>query len=272
MDTNTTAYETEPVKLDVDAIQSQVTRFWESPSLVKAVNTEEREVLHLISTQSRDRAGDVVEPKGAVLKNYKQNPVVLANHDYQIESILGRSVMIDATEEGLWTRTKFRDTPLAEAAFRLTAEKLGGWSIGFRPMKHHSIKQGKDEKCKVCSEIFEALAEGKEPGDWVPGAWGMHFRQWELLEYSSVAIPMNQDIVNNAVQRGLVTERHAPLFFRSEPSPAPPPADVADASDGSNAEPVSQPIDTTPAERAISAALRSIRLVDVAQRINKTEM
>lgn len=180
---------------------------------VKAVNREDREILHLITTGARDRAGDVVTPKGAQLKNYRKNPVVLVNHDYRVESVIGRAVHIDVAKDGIWARTKFLDTPVAESAFNLAAESLGGWSIGFKPMKGHSIGQGADDKCPVCTEIFSELAEGKKPGDRVPGTWGQHFLTWELLEYSSVAVPMNQEIVNNAVQRGLVPETHVETFF-----------------------------------------------------------
>ena len=98
---------------------------------LKAVNDETKEILHLITTGSRDRAGDIVSPTGARLKNYRKNPVVLVNHDYRVESIIGRSVHIEAGDDGLYSRTRFLDTPLARDAFALAKEKLGGWSIGF---------------------------------------------------------------------------------------------------------------------------------------------
>lgn len=205
------------------------------PSEVKAVNREEQEILHLISTGARDRMGDVVTPKGAYLKNYKKNPVVLMDHDYSLGSIIGRSVHIEVDDKGVWSRTRFRDTPLALEAFNLAAESLGGWSIGFAPMKSHSIKQGKEDGCPICTELWEQLSEGKEAGDYVPGSWGQHFKQWELLEYSAVAIPANQEIVNNAVQRGLVSEANVCKFFVQDSKQPEPRVDETPA-DGPTAE------------------------------------
>lgn len=208
--------------LSLEGMSQDGARFYDAHSEVKAVNEDTREVLHLISTGSRDRQGDVVEPMGVNLKNYRRNPIVLANHRYDIESIIGRSTMVEPADDGIYARTKFLETPLAETAFRVTAARLGGWSVGFRPMpKSHTVKAGVDAGCKKCEEL------AKDKGS---REWHMHFTAWEMLEYSSVAIPANQDVVNHAVQRGLVPEAMVPLFFQieqveqkeAEPAPAAP--------------------------------------------------
>lgn len=165
---------------------------------VKASNKTEREVLHLISTASVDRAGDIVRPSGANVENYMKNPVVLRNHSYATEDIIGRSVALEITEDGIFARTKFRDSEVGQDAFNLASERLGGWSIGFRPEKYESIKDAKGQHK------------------------GFDFQQWELLEYSQVPIPMNQDAVNNAIKRGLVHEANVSLFFDTEPDTDPP--------------------------------------------------
>lgn len=163
---------------------------------IKAVNKTEREILHLISTDSVDRAGDVVEPGGADIANYMKNPVVMVDHDYRIDRIIGKALSIEINAKGIYARTKFLDTPLAQAAFQLASEGIGGWSIGFRPIDYNSIKDSK-------------------------GAFkGVKFEKWELLEYSMVAIPMNQDVVNNAVSRGWVTADDCPVFFKTAPKPS----------------------------------------------------
>lgn len=204
-------------------------------SQVKSWNDETREVLHLITTPARDRMGDVVDSKGADLTHYRKNPVVLANHDYSIESVIGKAINLDVSKEGIYARTKFLDTPLANAAFELTKANLGGWSIGFRPTESHRIAAGKKDKCKICAEIFDSMAEGKEPGDYVEGVRGDHFTKWEMLEYSSVAIPANQEIVSNAVQRGLCPESLVDQFFRTTTEQETPPKGAAD---GPTVEPV----------------------------------
>lgn len=182
---------------------------------VKAKNDGERSVLHLISSGSVDRAGDVVEPRGAQTGNYLKNPVVMANHDYRIEQVVGRAVSLTVEDGGLFARTQFRDTPLGLDAYRLASEGLGGWSIGFRPIEYESMK---DER-------------GRHKG--------FRFDKWELLEYSIVAIPMNQDAVQNMITRGLVTPENVPAFFLRSPegpsagrepsSPAPKAAPLAPA-------------------------------------------
>jgi len=177
---------------------------------VKAVNKAEREVAHLITTKNPDRVGDVVEAGGADMANYLKHPVVVANHSYRIEDIIGRAISLSVTEDGIFARTKYRDTPLGRDAFNLAAEGLGAWSIGFRPIKFAAMK---DEKGYTK---------------------GFHFTKWELLEYSQVAVPMNPDAVQNMVTRGLVMPDNIKTFFRVE-DPARPAYAVPL---GANAEPV----------------------------------
>lgn len=172
---------------------------------IKAVNKELREILHMITTPTTDRAGDIIDPKGADISNYLRNPIVLVNHSYDApRDVIGRALSIEVRDDGITARTKFRDTALARDAFALAAEGLGGWSIGFRPQKYTAIR---DEKGMLK---------------------GFHFTRWELLEYSLVAIPMNQEIVNNMVKQGLIHPENLPVFVEgSEFIVSDPPAAAA---------------------------------------------
>lgn len=161
---------------------------------IKAVNKTTREILHTISTNSKDRVGDIVEPRGADLSNYLRNRIVMANHDYRIEMAIGKAISITQEESALVARTAFLETPLGEAAFRLAQEGIGGWSIGFRPIKY---------------AVMEDESGTRR---------GYRFTKWELLEYSMVAIPMNQDAVMNCVQRGLIQESQVPIFAVVQPA------------------------------------------------------
>lgn len=169
-------------------------------STVKAVNESAREIMHTISTDAIDRAGDIVEPGGAKLDNFMANPVVLVNHDYNVQSIIGKAVDVRVEKGSISARTQFRDTPLARDAFELAKAGIGGWSIGFRPIKHEGIE---DEKGRLK---------------------GFRFTEWELLEYSAVAIPMNQDIVNNSVVRSMLVGgvAHVRQLFTEVPENLPP--------------------------------------------------
>jgi len=204
---------------------------------VKASNDDKREVLHLISTGSIDRAGDVVEPGGAQLDNFLKNPVVMRNHSYLTQDIIGRATSVTIDKDGIWSRTQFRDTEVGREAMALSKEGLGGWSVGFRPVTHEAIE---DEK----------------------GAFkGIRFKEWELLEYSQVPIPMNQDAVQSAVQRGLVSEAHINLFF-DVTEPGKPTDEVAPIE--AKAEPA---IDLHPAMLAIARVRRTLVRDDAARRI-----
>jgi HK97 family phage prohead protease len=141
----------------------------------------------------------------------------MADHSYSIDRIIGRAVNLTVDENGIFARTKYRDTPLGRDAFNLAAEGLGAWSIGFRPI---SFKAMKDEKGYTK---------------------GFHFTKWEMLEYSQVAIPMNPDAVQQALTRGWVMPENVKTFFRAEE-----PAEPADAVPvKANAEPETKRVNTT---------------------------
>ncbi|MBP7570899.1 MAG: HK97 family phage prohead protease [Acidobacteria bacterium] len=182
---------------------------------VKAIDPNRQRVTHVISSASVDRAGDIIEPGGWKLGTYRKNPVVLLDHDYRVERIIGKAVDLDHDDENLYATTEFGSHPLGVEAFLLVEMGLArGWSVGFRAEKYHSIVDGKGETLNCCRC---KAARTKTPG--------FHYTQAELLEYSLVAIPMNPDAVTNAIQRG-VSPAHIPLLFRVGP------ASSCDARDG----------------------------------------
>jgi HK97 family phage prohead protease len=175
---------------------------------LKDVNLKRREVTHLISTGVVDRQGDIVDAGGWSMKDYRKNPIVLANHDYSIFSVIGKSVGQASDEKGLYATTQFGSHMLGEEALMLVANDLvRAWSVGFQPLEAHPIRTGKAElQCAVCDS-----AKGKN-------LW-MHFTKQALLEYSLVAVPANQEVVNNAIQLGIKKD-HLPHFFREVSQPA----------------------------------------------------
>ena len=165
---------------------------------VKAVNSETKEVVHLISNARTDRAGDVVEPGGVQLDNYMRNPIVMIDHDYSVTNIIGRAESIEIGEGGVYARTKFQtDTQLGRDAWALVKGGFArSWSIGFKPLEHEAIKDGKQIK-------------------------GFHFKTWELLEYSLVAIPMNPDAVMGLAAKGVIDKASIPhlIHLNAEAKP-----------------------------------------------------
>lgn len=137
----------------------------------KEFDKNERSITHWISKKSVDRGGDVVLPEGIKTSNYKKNPIVLFNHHpfYPI----GHNAWLKTKDDGKLAMTKFGTTTFADDIFQLNVEKvLNGWSIGFIPNKWDF-----DEKSKVTT-----------------------YTDIELLEYSSVSLPMNQDAVTEGLK------------------------------------------------------------------------
>lgn len=204
---------------------------------VKAVNEERREILHAISSAAVDRAGDIVVPSGARIDRYMQNPVVMVNHSYEWpEDCIGKCVSVTVEDDRVYARTQFLDTPLADAAFKLAQAGVGGWSIGFKPITYEPIE---DKKGRTK---------------------GFRFTEWELLEYSAVAIPMNQEITN-VVQRSAIPSHFIPRFFTGWDLPA-----SSDPGEETKAPP---PIPPRILDEAIKATLRRLRRFEAGQLIRQ---
>lgn len=156
-----------------------------SPGVVKlAADPKAMTVQAVISTIDRDRAGDVVVPRG--LRNaaeYLQNPVVLWAHNRLSVPPIGTCLRLDVQPERIAAETKFAaGVPLAEDLFRLYEQGvLRGWSIGFVPRKARLLPE--------------------TPGD---SRRGLLVEEWNLLEYSAVPIPENPGALTVAIQKGLV--------------------------------------------------------------------
>ena len=116
------------------------------------------------STNALDRAGDIIQPdawtKGG-LENYKGNPIILFNHDYN--KPIGRATDLSVTDKGLDISAK-----ISKAAGDITQlvkdGVLGAFSVGFR--------------CKDSEYMTETD--------------GYKIKDAELFEVSVVSVPCNQ--------------------------------------------------------------------------------
>lgn len=182
--------------------------------VVKRVNLDERTVEHVISTPTLDRGQDVVDVAGWELDEYMRNPIVLANHNRDLESVIGRSKTVDKRAKALTAVTEFHDVGLGAMAFDLVRTGMvKAWSVGFRGNESHGIRQGAKDKCPTCVKAVKAILAGRDPEDiWIHGR---HFTKQTLFEYSLVAIPANPDAVVEAIAKGFVTEESSRVFFRN---------------------------------------------------------
>ena len=119
----------------------------------------------MASTDHSDRAGDVIAAeawgKGG-LENFKNNPVILFNHDYN--KPIGRATGLKITERGLEMEAKISKSAPAAVCELVKDGVLGAFSVGFR------IKDA----------------------DYIKETDGLMIKDAELFEVSVVSVPCNQ--------------------------------------------------------------------------------
>jgi len=117
-----------------------------------------------ISTSHADREGDVLVPEGALLENYRRNPIVLFAHDHYSIPV-GKTVAIRVVA-GVGLEADFVFLKDDEMAARIS----------------NAYEQG----------VLNAASVGFRPVEWEPlGKSGRRYTKWELLEWSIVEVPAN---------------------------------------------------------------------------------
>lgn len=137
---------------------------------IKELPTGEKAHVFLASDDSKDRQGEIIDPQGWKLVNYRKNPVVLDSHNYHsIENIVGRAEDVTLTDRGLESSIVFNNTERGRLAEALIAQgNLRAVSVGFISLKSKPIKEGDNS--------FFAP---------------QHHLEQELLEISTVPVPAN---------------------------------------------------------------------------------
>lgn len=157
----------------------------------KEFNDDEMTIVHYISTENIDRHGDLVKSEGMNDKNYSKNPIVLFGHNHNsfpVGKSLWRKVVMKDGVKGILAKTKFAKTEEGKIAYELWRDGfLNSASVGFVPTKWDNLK---DEK-------------GVQTDGYV-------FNEWELLEYSIVAVPSNAQ----AIRLGFEKSFNAPKIHK----------------------------------------------------------
>lgn len=135
---------------------------------------EERTIVARVSTNDRDRDGEIVEPKGIDLKDFQANPVLLWAHRYE-QPPVGKALWSKTDEKGMVCKFRFAETQFAEDIYQLyKGGYLRAFSIGFIPLDF-------DAKTKTFNKV-------------------------SILEVSAVPVPANQGaLVMDAYAKGIVT-------------------------------------------------------------------
>lgn len=119
-----------------------------------------------ITTSNMDRQGEVVVATGMKADNFMRNPVVLFAHEYDkppVAKALELSVTADAV------KARFQFPPAGKSARADEIHAL--WDGGF----------------------LNAISIGFIPSKWAENSATPTITEWELLEFSIVPIPANQE-------------------------------------------------------------------------------
>jgi hypothetical protein len=139
---------------------------------IKEFNEADLTVVHFISTERKDRGGDIMHADGMKMTG---RPVVLLIHGFtQMGSEpIAKPVYIRQGEfkkkKGIEAKTQFFPDDLGKRLWAKTTQGyMPNWSIGYIVLKWEFEKDGKGDTIR-------------------------HVTEWELLEYSPVGVPMNPD-------------------------------------------------------------------------------
>ena len=151
---------------------------------IRTEDLGERRVLFVISKEVVDRDGDILRANGIVLTNYNKNPVFLSFHNSR-EFPLGKT-------EKVWVE----GDEVKAIVYFPTVEELS------------TNPEQASEKAKLVdfayccykTGMLNAVSVGFIPLEWIETDNGYDILKWELLEFSAVAVPANQDAIAQAVK------------------------------------------------------------------------
>ncbi len=107
------------------------------------------------STNSSDRAGDVIDhdawTKNGGLENFKGNPIILFNHDYNRP--IGRATSLEVNDKGLELGARISKSA-GEVKDLIKDGVLGAFSVGFRVKDADYLKETDGYQIKD-AELFE---------------------------------------------------------------------------------------------------------------------
>lgn len=147
-------------------------------TVTKVVDAEAGIYEVMISTESVDRSDDIVRAAGGHFENYLRNPVVLLGHDYH-DLPVAKTLQIEVVPGGV--KATFQFPPIGTYDKADTTRKL--WDAGFL----NAASIGFDP-------IRSINLDASRP-------WGpQDYIEWELLEWSIVTVPANQDALRLALE------------------------------------------------------------------------
>lgn len=162
----------------------------------------DRSVLFTISKEVTDRDGDILRASGVDFTNYMKNPVFLSFHNSR-EFPLGKVTKFWV--EGNSVKAIVYFPPIEELS---TNPEQASEKAKLVDFTYHCYKTG----------MLNAVSVGFIPLEWVETENGFDIQKWELLEFSAVAVPANQDAIAEAVKSFGLDESVVKDFLTTEKS------------------------------------------------------
>ena len=162
----------------------------------------ERSVLFTISKEVVDRDGDILRAGGVDFTNYMKNPVFLSFHNSR-EFPLGKVTKFWV--DGNTVKAIVYFPTLEELSTDPTQASEKAKLVDFT---YHCYKTG----------MLNAVSVGFIPLEWTESENGYDIIKWELLEFSAVAVPANQDAIAEAVKSFGLDESVVKEYLTTEKS------------------------------------------------------
>ena len=162
----------------------------------------ERSVQFTISKEVVDRDGDILRAGGVDFTNYMKNPVFLSFHNSR-EFPLGKVTKFWVEGNAVKAIVYFPTIEELSTNPEQASEKAKLVDFCF-----HCYKTG----------MLNAVSVGFIPLEWTETKGGYDITKWELLEFSAVAVPANQDAIAEAVKSFGLDESVVKDFLTTEKS------------------------------------------------------
>lgn len=169
---------------------------------IKAEEIGERTVQFTISKEVEDRDGDIIRAAGIDLTNFNKNPVFLLCHNSH-DLPVGKVTKVWV--EGKSVKSTVYFPTLAELSSDLNNVSEKAKLTDF---VYHCYKNG----------MLNAVSIGFIPLEWTETKNGYDITKWELLEFSAVPVPANQDAIAEAVKSFGLDESVVKDFFTTQKS------------------------------------------------------
>lgn len=162
----------------------------------------DRSVQFTISKEVVDRDGDILRASGVDFTNYMKNPVFLSFHNSR-EFPLGKVTKFWVEGNAVKAIVYFPTIEELSTNPEQASEKAK--LVDFT---YHCYKTG----------MLNAVSVGFIPLEWTETKDGYDITKWELLEFSAVAVPANQDAIAEAVKSFGLDESVVKDFLTTEKS------------------------------------------------------